>query len=439
MRTEKLKLWKVLEGDVRDQLKKIRSNVVHTVVTSPPYYGLRNYETDPKIWGGKHDCNHVWGDDLSPHHKGQVEQTKWKNAKAAGHGQNISTGNFCVRCWAWLGHLGLEPTLELYISNIVTVFQDVWRVLRDDGTVWLNLGDSYAGSGRGAWNRTDVQKEVYVPKPNGPEARIGKQKQNGLKPKDLIGVPWRVAFSLQAAGWYLRSAIVWHKPNCMPDSVQDRPTLDYETVFLLTKQARYFYDAHAIKERAAVRPTTGTRVRNVGGRTDGYTITRGGVVGTPSDGRNRRAVWTIATEPTPEAHFATYPRKLVEPCIMAGTSAKGACRICGAPWRRNVEKTKQRVGVSQGGNYHGEKRDDGTKVMQGGYQPGTRYEEIDHGWQPGCAHEAPPRPCVVLDPFHGAGTTGIVANGLGRAYIGIELNPEYVRISEARRRKFLGY
>jgi DNA modification methylase len=281
------------------------------------------------------------------------------------------TGPACRKCGAHRidSQLGLEATPDLYVANMVAVFHEVKRVLRDDGTLWLNLGDSYAG---GAGGRGDSGNLI--------DGRPTSMKHDGqriqrdcgiLKPKDLVGIPWRVAFALQADGWYLRSDVIWSKPNPMPESVTDRPTKAHEYVFLMTKSARYFYDADAIADTA----TNGERFH--GGYDSDAILTktasrngRNGIHRGPDSDtamnvtstRNRRTVWTIATQPFAEAHFATFPEKLVEPCVLAGCPEGG----------------------------------------------------------------------TVLDPFTGSGTTGVVACRLGRKFVGVELNPEYAAMAERR-------
>jgi DNA modification methylase len=221
------------------------------------------------------------------------------------------------------GQIGLEKTPEEYVSKIVEVFREVKRVLRDDGTLWLNLGDSYAGSGKGAWDNKEVQKEVYVPDKDSPQCKLKKVPQ-GLKPKDLVGIPWMVAFALRADGWYLRSDIIWAKPNPMPESVTDRPTRAHEYIFLLAKAKRYFYDADAIRE-PHVSPLHAPGNKTHNGRLTasmGHFEEPNRIWGNPS-GRNKRSVWTVSTKPFPEAHFATFPPELIEPCILAGCPVGG--------------------------------------------------------------------------------------------------------------------
>lgn len=312
--------FSIIPGDCLTVLRSMPDESVNCCVTSPPYWGLRDYG-----------------------HEGQI---------------------------------GLERTPEEYCQRMVAVFREVRRVLKSDGTLWLNLGDCYAtGAGK-------VGDRMPLP---------------GLKPKDLVGVPWRMAFALQADGWWLRSDIIWHKPNPMPESVTDRPTKSHEYLFLLTKSEKYYYDSEAIKEPFTTDPKENYPERaKITGRGDQASNNAcpgapqqsksGGFPpkqsqlgkrtysgfnarwdaseadGTTPNGRNKRTVWTICTHPFPGAHFATFPPSLVEPCILAGSPEGG----------------------------------------------------------------------VVLDPFAGSGTTGMVALRHGRSFIGIELNPEYVEMARRR-------
>jgi DNA modification methylase len=260
----------IIYGDVRQKLKSIPDNIFHTCVTSPPYWGMRDY----------------------------------------GHEKQI----------------GAEDTLPEYVASLVSCFRDVRRVLRDDGTFWLNIGNTYTSGGR-TWRDKDVKNKgrAMSYRPNTPE---------GLKPKDLIGVAWMVAMALQLDGWYLRSDIIWHKPNCQPESVKDRMTVSHEYLFMFSKNENYYFNQEAIKEVTA----------------DGRGL------------KNKRTVWAINTEPCKEAHFAVFPRALVRPCILAGSPPDG----------------------------------------------------------------------VVLDPFFGSGTVGVVAIETGRKCVGVEAKPEYVEIAKKR-------
>lgn len=290
------------QGDCREVLRELPAESVHCVVTSPPYWGLRDYGV--------------------------------------------------------AGQIGLEPTYEAFVAELVSVFQDIRRILCKDGTLWLNLGDSYAGL------KGFRPEHAATSTLGGGKNHIGLGRghpiPDGLKSKDLVGIPWRVAFALQADGWYLRQDIIWSKPNPMPESVRDRCTKAHEYLFLLSKSERYYYDAEAIQEPFAY--SGDVRMKTA------YAAETGKSVGTSykspvnQEGRNKRSVWEVTTQPFSEAHFATFPPALIEPCILAGCPKGG----------------------------------------------------------------------TVLDPFGGAGTTGLVADRFGRNAILIELNPEYAAMAERR-------
>jgi len=419
----------IIEGDCLAVMRGMEAGSVQCCVTSPPYWGLRDYGT-AKWEGGDPGCDHKPGRNGAGRADGIVDDRGQRNRDGVG-----SMGGDCGKCGARRidGQIGLEPTPDAYVMKTVEVFREVRRVLRDDGTLWLNLGDSYSGGGRGNY---DVVSEN---KGNAASRGLGRPSPKGLKPKDLVGIPWRVAFALQADGWYLRQDIIWHKPNPMPESVTDRCTKSHEYIFLLSKSARYFYDAEAIKEPAIcaghVLDYTGDQKNNETDDVMQATRPKGRVIEVGAF-RNKRDVWTVATHPYPEAHFATYPPALIRPCILAGTSDKGRCPTCGAPWEREVEKERTfESGSGRSGVYPVGKNGAG---LQGGGETGDiRRGPCVHsyttGWVPSCScQRGPPVPCVVLDPFAGAGTTGVVCMETRRDFIGIELNPEYVKIAEAR-------
>lgn len=285
-------------------------------------------------------CRHDWGpgergrrSDLRP-----AESTRSKGRLGTDGRQGragLEGGRFCRHCGAWRGCLGLEPEPDLYVEHLVSVLREVRRALRADGTLWLVLGDTFAAS-----------RSYQLPDSKGrdPGRPLPASVPAGLKPKDRVGIPWRVAFALQADGWWLRSHIVWAKPNPMPESVRDRPTRAHEYVFLLAKRRRYFYDPDAIREPDCGRPSGAgyarperLTYRDAGGLRGQKREWR------PGGGRNRRTVWEVATQPFPGAHFATFPQKLVEPCVLAGSSPT-ACGACGAPWGRVVASERLRDG-----------------------------------------------------------------------------------------------
>ncbi len=313
------------QADARVALADLPAASVNACVTSPPYWSLRDYGISPSIWGGHRVCRHRWNP-IERRAERYTGKRKWQHigedARAAGMkvrdvdgnawGHPKKTDSASCRCGAWKGALGLEPTPNLFVCHVVEVFRQVKRVLRDDGTLWLNLGDGYAAD--------DVAGT-----PGAPGA------PTGLKRKDLVGIPWLVALALRADGWYLRSDIIWAKPNAMPESVRDRPTRAHEYLFLLSKSQHYWYDRESIREpqsgtahargrgvtpRSA--PAGNGRIRaneNFHAATARFTIVPGG--------RNRRTVWTLPTAPYGEAHFATFPPDLVKPCILAGCPVGG--------------------------------------------------------------------------------------------------------------------
>lgn len=419
---------RLLVGDVRDRLRDLPDGSVHCVVTSPPYWGLRNYgDHVVSVWGGDSDCDHDWGpeergkrSDMLPREESESNgRVGTDDRQGAGP---PSGGRYCRACGAWRGQLGLEPTVDQYVENMVEVFRGVHRVLRRDGTLWLNLGDCYAGSGKGG-NPDGSPWKGYVGGHQREHAAQGIQGNTvpGLPRKSLVGVPWRVAFALQAAGWVLRMDVVWHKPNPVPESVRDRPTRAHEYVFLFSKQPRYYYDHYAVAEPWVHRPNDITRALEAhegydGKHRDGYKgAGRGQPGGDPGRGRNRRSVWTIPTRPYPEAHFAVFPEDLVEPCILAGTSEHGACPDCGAPWHRETERvgTGRERPASKTLRHvpgHGD-------IDRAGFREGVVTRSKD--WVPGCgceggASEALHGPGPVLRQRHHAQRRPQAGPGCGR-------------------------
>ena len=383
---------RVLIGDCREQMATLPAGSVHCCVTSPPYWALRSYLPD------EHPDKHL--------------------------------------------ERGLEKTPDEYIASMVAVFREVWRVLRDDGTLWVNIGDSY-NAGTSVPSQPSRAADV-----GGWTDRCGKSiganrvNAENLKPKDLVGIPWRVAFALQADGWYLRQDIIWFKPAPMPESVRDRCTKSHEYIFLLTKRPRYFWDAEAVKERATGKPCGNTKPTKGGIEYEAgnelLRVHRNLHKIAAATNRNRRSVWTINTEAFRGAHFATFPTKLVEPCILAGTSAAGCCAECGKPWERVVDIERWSAREKKRGSARGWQGLPGRNTELGqnglhntnGQSSGTIVKTT--GWRPACTCNAPAVPCTVLDPFGGSGTTAGVALYHRRNAILCELNPEYAAMVPGR-------
>ena len=308
--------YKIIQGDCIESLKTLDNESVNCCVTSPPYWGLRDYGTAE--WkGGDPKCSHK----RDSKHSDSCS-TGQKNLEGA-----IGDGIYktkCPKCGATRkdSQLGLEETPEEYVANMVKVFSEVKRVHTKDGTLWLNLGDSYynyrPGKGQSLIKQTVSKTKQDLPV----ECSRRGNKIQGLKEKDLVGIPWRVAFALQADGWYLRQDIIWHKPNPMPESVADRCTKAHEYIFLLSKSSKYYYDHEAVKEKS--KGEWGTRDRTNGKyHNEGTGLNPHAGLEKSYDMANKRSVWTVNTKPYPEAHFATYPKKLIRPCIKAGCPQGG--------------------------------------------------------------------------------------------------------------------
>ena len=359
-------------GDAREFAAQLPAQSVQTIVTSPPYYSLRAY--------------------LPSDHPDKGRE------------------------------MGAEATVEEYVANLVALFAALRHALRDDGTLWLNLGDSYGGI-RG--NITPAPDNKH---PHAAADTPGDGKQ-GTTRKQLLGIPWRVAFALQADGWYLRQDIIWSKPNPMPESVRDRCTKAHEYLFLLSKSDRYYYDADAIAEpltrpEEALRATParfGGANKYVGAKEQSRLHSGNEYLGTATGTRNKRSVWTVSPAPFPGSHYATMPPELVRPCILAGSSAYGACAQCLAPWRRVVER----------GGMTGRRSSPGqpAHLTEQGYirEGKSRCGDVEYtatiGWQPSCqCGTAETVPCLVLDPFLGSGTVAAVAIEEGRRWVGCDLD-----------------
>jgi DNA modification methylase len=434
----------VLIGNCLKTLKMIPDESVHTCITSPPYYGLRDYGTGTWV-GGDPDCSHQRDSKRS-----ETTITGHKNMNEQGHvvGDGIFKST-CRKCGATREdeQIGLEDSPEEFIEKLVSVFREVKRVLHPSGTLWINIGDSYCGTGHKGDHTDPKHKEGR----NG-QVIAKNNKLSGYKSKDLIGIPWMLAFALRADGWYLRQDIIWSKPNCMPESVKDRCTKSHEYIFLLSKSKKYFYDSEAIKE--PVKQDWGTRVRTNGKyHNEGTGLQPHSGLEKSYETKNKRSVWNVSPKPYSEAHFAVFPPELIEPCVLAGTSQGGCCSTCFAPYVRTTGRPCQQCGEiipTQGKEckacgfrnteWMNEREINAQKrgVIGGGHRHTARKKNMttatvaSNRYLPSCDCDAEQIPCTVLDPFGGSGTTAGVALKHHRNAILCELNEEYTELINNR-------
>ena len=469
---------KFLVGDVRKVIRKIPDNSIQCVVTSPPYFNLRDYETDPLIWGGEPDCDHDWGDEKIKKNTPQRDHdgpnsfgdTRGQEPWREGTELKASQGRFCSKCDAWLGSLGNEPSIDMYVDHIVSISKEFHRVLRDDGVYWLNLGDSYDDN------------------------------------NSLVGMPWLVAFALKDSGWDVKSEviegwelsdeIIWEKPNPTPESTTNRPARSHENIFMLTKSRtaqywvnfrkekgsrtkpdpdyiyihrkteeeredpprdmenwkrrnlwsghKHYFDMDAVREPFKSDDTsprkTGTIPNST--RTDRHQGRE--FFGNPS-GRNVRTVWKFPVAKFPGTHFAVFPPELPRKCILSSSSHQ-ACPHCGAPWVRKIEREEEyRSYSAMAGNFDNQGKWKAEKApkksMYVNEDRDIRWGPVSItrtvGWIPtcDCPNNDGSGRSLVLDPFGGSGTTGVVAYNLGRDCILIDLKREYAEMAARRLKK----
>jgi DNA modification methylase len=451
------------QGDAAAVLRALPAGSVHCCICSPPYWKLRDYQT--ATWeGGGAGCTH----------QGPPMRTNNKPTDHARsfHGGETRANEFyravCGRCGARRvdAQLGLEATPDAYVAALVAVFREVWRVLRDDGTLWLNLGDSYAAHGRMVTDAPPHKDRAAASAryKNGPS--VGRVA--GFPRKGLMMIPPRVAIALQDDGWLLRAMIPWLKANSMPDSATDRPGVSTEYVFLLSKAGRYFYDAKAVAlpaspDAAAKHPHGRRKMSAWKEAEDGSGIKSNGsfrdaTAGVVSSRNRRNADWwfdslrailagatglladedgaplalPVNPQPFPGSHFAVFPERLVEPMLLASTSARGACGKCGAPWVRTTEASY--TPHPAGGHVGFAARGDAGGMKDLSAMPRLTKHVETTGWRAGCGCEdaGEPVPCVCLDPFAGAGTVGVVARKHGRHSVLIELSETYCAMARDR-------
>ncbi len=497
---------RIIHGHVLDVLKELPSGCVDICITSPPYFGgLRDYGTEPLVWDGDPECNHIWGDEIIEHKRGVAggRTAQCGNTKRGLGGTETKQGQFCQCCGAWLGSLGLEPDIGMYINHIVQIFKEIRRVLKDWSIAWIVIGDSYAGSGKAGSNPEYQKRHTQFGQIEHKE-RLGKPLKvpNGLKSKDLYGIPWEIALALRGDGWWLRSALIWSK-NCMPESVQGsgwyrhkiyqiidgkkeyvecpgcekceansgyvlrwnagRPTKSHDYILLLSKSSNYFYDQEAILEDCS--PSTHMRLsQDIAHQVGSYRVHGGAKINGPMKAtatmskqvpagqgikynesfndavclpvlkRNKRSVWTVSVGNIKEAHYATFPEKLVEPMILAGSSQRGNCAKCGKPWMRIIERGfTDHDGKTDSQYEKGTAANRLALLRQAAREKGQEYvnESRTLGWKPSCKCGIGEtiRP-IVLDPFLGSGTTALESKKLNRDFVGIELKAEYVEMAE---------
>lgn len=367
---------RIIRGNVLDVLKELPDKLVDCVITSPPYWSLRDYKIEPVVWDGVDGCEHEWNTIIKPATSGGKDGSNLEGGKATQNQtatKSSHNSQFCTHCNAWRGQLGLEPTIELYIDHLLQIFDEVGRVMKDEATLWVNLGDSYSGGPQrnegfnerwhGKQYLGNKQAETDRERPTRPDTDI--------PTKSLCLIPQRFAIAMVDRGWILRNTIIWHKPSCMPSSAKDRFTVDFEYVYFFVKQQKYWFEQqfepHQSSEESIKRAEYGRYALSKNAKAN----KREGCpdfLQKPENnygslrGRNKRCVWTVNTQPFPEAHFATFPEKLVEPMILAGCPEGG----------------------------------------------------------------------IVLDPFIGSGTVAIVSVQNRRDYLGIDLSSEYNEMSNQR-------
>lgn len=455
--------YRILEGHFLDVVKTLPDNFIHVCVTSPPYYGLRSYKTEPQIWDGKPDCDHSWvpmKQYKDSWRRGERAAAFYSDTNEVGarrtrsreelRGGRWTYTDYCEKCEAWRGELGQEPSPELYTEHLVQVYAEVYRVLHPGGTLWVNIGDAHYNYRPG--KHDDARAQGYNREKNGGARDIPSftpkrgYKLEGYKEKDLIGLPWMLAFALRKWGWYWRSECHWHKPNPLSESVEDRPTKAHEAVLLFSKQEKYFYDKWAITEPPTgnahprgklvtrldadtdtevkiLEPSAGFKSLSAESRNnDSFRAATAGVL--CPGGRNRRTIWTINVQGYSEDHFAAYPEALPEIPIKAGSSEVGCCRACAAPWLRIVLKPAKPLHSKETleERWRRAAKDRGIDI-----EKAVTGDAITLGWTRGCrCYAGAPVPARVLDPFTGRGTTGVVAVRYGRDFIGAELQTNYV-------------
>jgi site-specific DNA-methyltransferase (adenine-specific) len=395
---------KIHEGNTLDVLKKMPSNFVDCVITSPPYWSLRVYETNPQVWDGDPKCEHEWEKNIGTENK----------------------DNFCSKCGAWKGELGLEKDFADYIYHLCSIFDEVKRVLKKTGVIYVNLGDTYFGGcgGPQSWERKERNIEWFEKSERNPHRH-----DKGLLPsKSLCQIPSRFAIEMSNRGWILRNELIWWKRNSMPSSVKDRYTVDYEKIFFMVKNRKYFFEQQREERKDTWggrwgKMPKGNRPNAMIGRKE---MTKEEFEDAYQD-RNKRCVWDVTTESFSESHFAVFPEALVLPMIKSGTP-RFICKKCGKPREKIIETEVINEGDFEGRTHSTEEQRIGS-MRPPPYRRETKKKEIGYT-DCGCGEEFIPG--IVMDIFCGSGTTCKVAKDLGLNFIGVELNPDFVKMSNER-------
>jgi len=415
---------------------------VDMVFTSPPYWALRDYGIEPQVWDGDPECRHEWWTEKKRPIDLQAGNPEFKRKwREEATNKESTTGTFCKKCGAWWGSLGLEPTIDLFIKHLCDVFDEIRRVLKKSGTCWINIGDTYFGGGYGSdTNLKDTNQFTNQGTINGRETMQAiRNNSNGYPKKSLCLIPHRLAIEMVNRGWILRNDLIWHKPNCMPSSIKDRFTVDYENLFFFSKSQSYYFEQqfephkkkHLKRYNYQFPGTPGEAYPNEKRESPMANIWK-----LNPNGRNMRSVWTISSQPFPEAHFATFPEKLVETPIKA-SCPEFVCRKCGKPRKKIFSKEfvpQQDVSIEKNKRGISGKPMDESNRWQG-FPRGTN--NISFKGYTKCKCKAGFNAGIVLDPFMGSGTTALVALKLNRNFIGIELNPEYIKMACKRIKPYL--
>lgn len=461
---DKIEKWinKIHCGNAITLLKQLPDNSIDMCCSSPPYYGLRSYNSEPQIWDGNNNCEHIFNEQINistRHKKGETNPGKeaWYKEK---DGSNQCAGIFCEKCHTWKGELGQEPTPELFISHLTQIFTECKRILKPTGSLWINIGDSFMGSNQGygaskssntGFSKAPIEVEYYA-------ASNGKVPQSKKHPtirrKSLCMIPERLAINLIEAGFILRNKIIWHKENCVPSSVTDRFTCSYEYLYFFTKNPNYFFEQQfePIKQSSINRASRGIKKNK---STDGQyagldqdnisnlysKIMNGEIIG-----RNQRDLWTINNHPNPEAHFATFCEELITIPIKS-TVPEFICKKCGFIRKiiydvkgiSTTDKNKE-FGLSDKQKEFGDKYTRQNMNRAGSHIWDKTYKKT--GYTHCNCYDDPEKgdyeKGIVLDPFSGTNTTGLVARKLNRNFISIELNPSYIKIANKRMAQELG-